>query len=62
MAVKCMVELAGSFYSYELYSADGEHISDLMEAAEAAEEQFEDGWQCVYNGNEAMEREEYLER
>ena len=58
---KFSVELAGSFYTYDLYGASGGSIYDLREATECAEDQFGTDWQSVYNGNESMEREEYLE-
>ena len=53
------IEFAGSFYTSELYDADGRNVFDLMEAAEAAEEVYGDGWACVYNGNEGIERSDY---
>lgn len=57
---KFMVELAGSFYTYELYNDAGAHIYDLTEAVNCAEDQFGEDWQAVYNGNEGEEREECL--
>ncbi len=57
---KFMVELAGEFYTYELYNAAGEHIFNVSDAAESAEEQYGTDWQSVYNGIEGVEREEYL--
>ena len=58
---KFSVELAGSFYTYELYNAAGEHIFNVSDAAECAEEQYGTDWQSVYNGNEAIDRDDYLE-
>lgn len=54
------VELAGSFYTYNLYNEDGKQIFDLMEAADRAEELYEIDWQGVYNGNEGIGREDYV--
>ena len=59
--MKFRVELAGSFYVAELYGADGDHIYDLAEAAACAESEFGTDWNSVYNGNESIERDDYVE-
>ena len=50
--------MAGSFYTYELYDEKGREIYTLSEAVRAAEQQFGADWNCVYNGQEAVSREE----
>jgi len=53
------VELAGSFHTFKLLDAKGQEITTALEAAEFAESEFGCDWQSVFNGNEAIEREEY---
>jgi hypothetical protein len=57
---KFRVEIAGSFYTYELYDAKGREIHNCREAAEFAESEYGCDWQLVYGGDEAMDRAEYL--
>lgn len=54
------VEFIGAFYSGELYDIRGREVFTLAEAAEAAEDVYGDGWSCVYNGSEAIDRESWL--
>lgn len=55
---KFKVELAGSFYTYELYDSKGREIFELDKAIEAAEWQYAGVWNSVYNGNEAADNPE----
>jgi hypothetical protein len=55
MIAKFRIELLGSFYTFELYDSRGREIFTLDEAIEAAEEQYPNEWQSVFNGEEAVE-------
>ena len=55
MTAKFKVELLGSFYTFELYDSRGREIFILDEAIEAAEEQYPNEWQSVFNGEEVAE-------
>lgn len=58
MAAPFSVELAGSFYTFKLYDARGMEITDAQAAADFAESEFGTDWQSVFNGSEAIERED----
>lgn len=55
------VEVIGSFYTFELYDSRGREVFNIHDAAEAAEDEYGSDWSCVYNGQEAMTRDEYME-
>lgn len=55
------VRFRGTFYAYGLYSREGKQYFTLKEAAQAAEEQYGEDWREVYNGQEAISREEMLQ-
>jgi len=52
MNSKFMIHFAGSMYSNELYNDKGNYVYDLIEAIEAAENQFPDAEYELYNGDE----------
>lgn len=54
------VELAGSFHTFKLLDARGHEITNVREAAAFAECEFSGDWQSVFNGDEALSREDYL--
>lgn len=58
------VEVIGVFYTFELLNKKGDYCYDLMEAAEAAEQNYKDGWigewSSVFNGETSLTREDYL--
>ena len=54
------VKLRGSMHTFELYNKRGEEITDLVEAADCAEEEFGDEWEEVYNGDAGAERSECI--
>lgn len=54
MNSKFMIHFAGAFYSNELYNSRGEHIYDLTEAIEEAENQFPEDEYELYNGEEGF--------
>lgn len=60
MAHKFSVEIKGYFYTLELYDRRGRECFDVATAACAAEEEYGDNWLSVFNGAEAITREEYL--
>ena len=55
------VELCGSFHTYELYDDRGREVTDVQAAAECAEELYGDDWQSVYNGEDAIAREDFVD-
>lgn len=57
MKHKFKVEIAGDFYSHELYDEKGREVFDLKKATQVAEDQFGDEWAIVYNGEKALTRE-----
>lgn len=59
---KFRVEVAGSFYTYELYDDRGRECFDVDTAANAAEQEYGIDWQSVYNGQVAIDRESWLEK
>ena len=54
------VRLRGQFYSGGLYNAKGQEMHDLQAAADLAEDMYGEDWAEVYNGEEAIERDEWL--
>lgn len=56
---KFMVEFVGEFYTSTLYDRGGKEVFTIEEAAEAAEEMYGSSWACVYNGEEAISRDEW---
>lgn len=54
------VQLSGSFYTFNLYDANGREITDMSAAADFAESEFGTDWNEVFNGHEGIERDEYL--
>lgn len=55
------VELAGSFHTFKLLDSAGRPITDMWRAAEFAECEFSGDWNSVFNGDESIEREDYLD-
>jgi len=49
---KFMINFRDSFYSFELYSEEGDHIYELEEAVEEASKQYPNQEYEIYNGNE----------
>ena len=54
------VELAGSFHTFKLLGADGAEITNMMAAAGFAESEFSTDWNSVFNGDESIDRDDYL--
>jgi hypothetical protein len=54
------VRTVGSFYSYELLDERGCEVYSLEKAADIAEKVYEFSWQEVYNGEEGIDREDWL--
>ena len=52
------VELIGDFYTHTLYNKKGQEVFSLQDAVQAAEDCYEDGWAIVYNGDQALTRDE----
>ena len=57
---KFSVEVAGSFHTYCLYDARGREVTELYAAAETAESQYGEDWNSVFNGREAIDRDDYI--
>ncbi len=57
-----LVRLSGSFYSFDMYDADGRELTDMSSAADYAESEFGTDWTEVYNGSEGIDRDEYIRR
>ncbi len=58
---KFMVEIVGSFHTFELYDNRGREVHELLAAAETAEDLYGSEWQSVFNGNDSVDREGYLD-
>ncbi len=56
------VELSGSFHTFKLMGRSGENITDARRAAEIAEDEFGMDWNSVFNGNESIERDVWIEQ
>jgi len=54
MNSKFIIHFAGNMYSFELYNSRGQHIFDLMEAIQEAEEQYPNDEYELYNGEEGF--------
>jgi len=59
MARPFSVEVAGSFYTFPLYDGAGREVTNMQDAASVAEDEFGDDWQSVFNGDEAMDRNDW---
>lgn len=59
VAEKFMIRFAGDFYSHTMYDAKGAEVFDLEQAAQVAEEIYGDNWTEVYNGEEAISRDDW---
>ncbi len=54
------VELVGTFHTIKLLDHAGRSITNIMVAAEIAEDEFGSDWDSVFNGDDAMYRDDWL--
>lgn len=56
MILPFRVTLKGYFYSLELYDQKGRSVYDIAAAIQAANDEYGQGWDCVYNGEECYDQ------
>ena len=54
------VQLTGTFHTAELINDKGDYCHSLQEAIAAANQFYPEEWECVYNGDEAMNYDDML--
>jgi hypothetical protein len=59
MPHKFRAELKGYFHTVEIYDSRGREVFDLEAAAQAAEQSYGADWASVFNGSEAITREDW---
>lgn len=56
------VELEGVFHTGELYDKRGRQVFELERACEVADELYGRDWSAVYNGEEGIDRDAWIEQ